>query len=84
MKFFLNITPWAFLQPKKKESISPLEDQGDSVENPYPIISGVEMKLIDPWETATLLVKYSNLSSLKIYTRLGEAYLFDDSKGQLV
>ena len=55
MKFYLTITPWAFLQPKKKESISLLEDQGGWVENPYPIISGVEMKLVDPWETATLL-----------------------------
>ena len=70
MKFYLNITPWAFLQPKKKESISLLKDQGGLVENLYPIISGVEMKLIDPWETATLLVKHSNLSSLQIYTRL--------------
>ena len=48
MKFFLNITPWAFLQPKKKESLSPSEDQGGSVENLYFIISGVEMKLINP------------------------------------
>lgn len=42
------------------------------------------MRLVDPWKTALLQVKYLNLFSLKMYLKVGAAYLCDDSQGYFV
>lgn len=113
MKYYLNVGPEAFLEPKKKKPLSvllagsdspphnkiegvrnfPLSEgkekpsqpkERDSGKKKVPTPGASEMRLVDPIHTALLLVKHSNLSSLRIYPKVREAYLYDDSQGYFV
>lgn len=78
-----NVGPEAFLEPKKKQPLKVLVG-GDESRVGVPTPGPPEMRVVDPLETAFLLVKHSNLSTLKVYPKLGDAYLYDESRGYFV
>lgn len=67
-------------RPRKEEGGA----EKTSVDKKVPTPGAPEMKLVDPWKTAFLLVNHSNLTTLRHFSRVGQSYLYDNELGYYI